>query len=85
MLGLDSEEFAGRLNSGVFCRYIEGYKGLSHEAYTELFIREITGREKKLNVRLPDGRQGHLTARADVVDDENSTVEYIVDLSEAAD
>ena len=77
-LGLDAETLEQSLNSGSFCRWVEGYRNIPHSEYTELFISQLAGGERELKVNLEDGKTVRIIVRADKVDDDKSDIEYIV-------
>ena len=77
-LGMDAKELEESLNSGAFCKMIQGYRGIPHQEYTELFVRENAGRQKILTVTLSNGNTVHLNAAVDRVEDDKTRIEYIV-------
>ena len=76
-LAMDREAFEECLNSGTFCRWIEGYRNIPHREYTEQFITALAGGERELTVHHPNGKILKLRARADRVG-EGSEIEFIV-------
>ena len=82
-LGLEALEFQKVLNSGELCTWVEGYQeGVPHAEYTERLAAGVAGGTRPLTLRLPDGREVHLTVRADRVDDDRDDLEYILILHE---
>ena len=75
---MDAKELEESLNSGAFCKMIQGYRGIPHQEYTELFVRENAGRQKILTVTLSNGNTVHLNAAVDRVEDDKTRIEYIV-------
>ena len=82
-LGIGAGEFRRMLNGGEFCKLIEGSKDIPHKEYTQLFVSSIVGTEREISVNLPDGRRLRLAARADRVEDEKTSIEYIIVLRQA--
>ncbi|MCR5663246.1 MAG: EAL domain-containing protein [Oscillospiraceae bacterium] len=82
-LGLDAEQFQNALNDGSFCRRIVGARDLPHEEYTELFVTSCRDGERTLEIEMPDGGRIKLRVRVDRVDDQSSSLDYIVILHEA--
>ncbi|MCR5088524.1 MAG: EAL domain-containing protein [Oscillospiraceae bacterium] len=83
-IGMDASELQTSLNSGDFCKMIEGYReGIPHQEYTKLFISESVGRQRVIRVRLKDGRCVSLTAAVDRVEDKQARIEYIIVLRAA--
>ena len=78
-LGFEAEEFENLLNSGGFCRWIEGCRDIPHQEYTRMFIASVLEAQRTLRVHLPDGRTVRLLAWADRVGDD-SAIQYIVHL-----
>jgi hypothetical protein len=85
ILGLDAEELRNSLNSGEFCRHVAGYREIPHHEYTELFIREIEGKQKKITYLRGNGTSVEILVRADKVDEAITTIEYIIDMDLADD
>ena len=82
VLGMDAGTMESCLNNGEFCRMIKGYDpSIPHSEYTERFIEQIAGDQKKLDAELPGGKKLELFVRADRVEDQASDTEYIVNLS----
>ncbi len=81
-LGMDGPALQSSLNSGEFCSWVEGYRGLPHAAYTELFIQSALNHARVITVLFPDGRVGRFTVKADYAGDETKNVEYIVTMYE---
>lgn len=77
VLMMSSKEFEIALNSGAFCKMIEGHEDIPHQEYTKLFIGQIIGGRKEIKVKRKDGKLVHLEARADRVES-NGPIEYIV-------
>lgn len=83
-LGMSGQQIEDSLNSGEFCTYIEGYDPtIAHKDYTELFIRETAGGQKKIHVTVPGREPVDIFVRADKVEDKTSSTEYIVNLTMA--
>ena len=77
-LGIDAAEFRRMLNSGEFCKLVEGSRDIPHKRYTQLFVDSILGTPREISVHLPDGKRLRLLARADRVSDEKTSIEYII-------
>ena len=82
-MGIGAKEFRRMLNSGEFCKRVQGSKDIPHKEYTKLFVESIVGIQKELSVNLPDGRPLRLLVRADRVTDERTDIEYILVLRQA--
>ena len=87
-LGLGKEEFEEKLNSGEFCRWVDGFRDdLSHQEYTKLFVDSVlaAGGSRSVRISLPDGGKLRLRVRAEHVGDPMSNLEYILMLHEEAE
>ena len=78
VMGIGARELRHLLNSGAFCKLVEGCQDIPHKQYTEQFITSIVGLEKELRVCLPAGKTIRILVRADQVEDESTSIEYIV-------
>ncbi|MCR5138353.1 MAG: EAL domain-containing protein [Oscillospiraceae bacterium] len=77
-LGMNAKEMEDALNSGAFCRTIEGSLDIPHPEYTRRFVAENAGGRKDLTIRRKDGARVRITVAVDRVDDDKTRIEYIM-------
>ena len=77
-LGMNAKELESALNTGDFCRMIEGSREIPHQEYTNLFISEYAGKRKWLSFHRSDGKIIRISAAVDRVEDTQTRIEYIV-------
>ena len=78
VLGLDAEAFEESLNSGAFFRRIKSDPGAPLQSFQERAMSGITGQNMDLEISMPEGPPLLLVSHVDRVEDERSTVEYLI-------
>ncbi len=79
-MGLSHRDFEKALNSGEFCRWVEGNVDLPPEEFCALFLAAIQERQREFVVHVPGKGALPLLARADRVND-GTDLAYIVVMS----